>query len=363
MSERQLPAVIAAVESRLPELKKLLPGEVSIDVFFSHFKTAAISTPNLLDASPRSVVIACVRAANDGLFVDGREAVIIVRNAKRKDGTWEKVAVYQRMYQGVLKRVRSALPGCRIEARVVRAHDAFTVVFGDKPSISHAPSYKPSADNPVIAAYAIVTEASGMQHRDVMDAEEITAIRDKSQNWRPEKPSGPWLDHFAEMAKKTVLNRLAKLLPQASGRPALQADADDHGGADDEVEIFDTTTVALPPDTLDKADKADNVQDVQSVQPAKPNGKPVEVSPVQTEQALDKQGDNVVVWKTRLRELRAAIAETVSKLVVEEEWETWEEKYKPVPEEVVEAAKGLIDKRLAAMAAAAADYAKASSGQ
>jgi len=203
MSERQLPAVIAAVESRLPELKKLLPGEVSIDVFFSHFKTAAISTPNLLDASPRSVVIACVRAANDGLFVDGREAVIIVRNAKRKDGTWEKVAVYQRMYQGVLKRVRSALPGCRIEARVVRAHDAFAVTFGDNPSITHAPSYKPSADNPVIAAYAIVTEASGMQHRDVMDAEEITAIRDKSQNWRPEKPSGPWLDHFAEMDKVT----------------------------------------------------------------------------------------------------------------------------------------------------------------
>ncbi|MET1112382.1 MAG: recombinase RecT [Allosphingosinicella sp.] len=345
MNERQLPAVIAAVESRLPELKKLLPSDVSVDAFFSHFKTAAVSTPNLLDASPRSVVIACVRAANDGLYVDGREAVIIVRNSKRKDGSWEKVAVYQRMYQGVLKRVRSALPGCRIEARVVRAHDAFAVTFGDNPSISHAPSYKRADDNPVIAAYAIVTEASGMQHRDVMDVEEIMAIRDRSQNWRSDKPSGPWLDHFAEMAKKTVLNRLAKLLPQASGRPALSADADDHGGADDEIEVFDATTVPLP-DTLDKAD---NVQDVQA---AKPNGKPVEAAP-----AAEAPSD-VATWKTRLRELRAEITGTLTSLGVEEAWETWEEKYKPVPEEVVAAAKGLIDTRLTVIRGAA-DYAGA----
>ena len=376
MSERQLPAVIQAVESRLPELKKLLPADVSADTFLSHFKTAAMQTPGLLDCTPRSVVLACVRSANDGLVVDGREAVIIVRNSKQKDGSWQKVAVYQRMYSGTIKRVRAALPGCKVEARLVHDKDIFTVSFGDVPSITHKPVWGPDKGK-VVGVYAIVTEANGTQHREVMELEDIERIRDGSQNYNPAQPKGVWVEHFGEMAKKTVLNRLAKLLPQAAGRPALSADADDHNGADDEVEVFDATTVALPPEeggnggeeatdpgdaprrpsaqgTIAKTNGGEITSGKPPYKPSTVPSEPVPAEPVQSD---------VVMWKTRLRELRAGIAETVSKLVVEEEWEAWEERYKPVPEEVVVAAKNLIDKRLAAMEAQAAEYAKASTGK
>lgn len=356
MPEKNLPAVIQAVESRLPELKKLLPGDVSVEAFFSHFKTAAIQTPGLLDCSPRSVVIAVVRAANDGLYVDGREAVIVVRNSKRKDGTWEKVAVYQRMYQGLMKRVRAALPGCRIEARVVRANDHFEVTFGDNPSIEHAPSYKPATNNPVVAAYAIVTEASGMQHRDVMDVEEIMAIRDRSQNWKPDKPSGPWLDHFGEMAKKTVLNRLAKLLPQASGRPAIAADADDHGGADDEVEVFDATTIALPEPEEGRSPSASKTTE-ESEQPASVTkvGEHGEISSGRTPgnggQAFKRHSspaEDVNGWKVKLRDLRDRITMAEEAGKVEEVFDAWErEQAEGIPSAVLAKASELCTARLA----------------
>jgi recombinational DNA repair protein RecT len=41
-----------------------------------------------------------------------------------------------------------------------------------------------------------------------MTLEEVNAIRSKSRAGR----SGPWVDYFAEMAKKTALRRLAKML-------------------------------------------------------------------------------------------------------------------------------------------------------
>lgn len=352
-----LPAVIQAVESRLPELRKLLPADVSTDTFLSHFKTAVMQSPDLVKSNPRSVVQACVRAANDGLMLDGREAVIIVRNHKRQDGSWEKVAVYQRMYGGTLKRIRAAMPGCRIEARLVHEQDTFMVSFGDHPAITHTP-HLGQGKGAILGVYAIVTETNGTQHREVMELDEIERIRDGSQNYDPTKPRGPWHDHFGEMARKTVLNRLAKLLPQASGRPPLQPDADDTGGADDELEVYDTTTVALPADTRDKGDNVPDVPDVPvktGTVAALPNGGEISSgkAPFKREEkpeeavVVPEAQDDVTLWKTRLRELRAEITDTLTSIGVEEAWETWEEKYKPVPEEVVTAAKGLIDKRLA----------------
>jgi recombination protein RecT len=352
MPTQNLPAAIAAVESRLPELKQLLPADVPIATFFAHFKTAAMQTPGLLDCTPRSVVLACVRAANDGLVVDGREAVIIVRNAKQRDGSWQRVAVYQRMYSGNLKRVRAALPGATVEARLVFHADRFNIAFGDNPAIEHTPAFGKERGD-LIGCYAIVTETNGMKHRDFMEADEINAIRDRSQGYNPEKPAGPWHTDYGEMAKKTVLNRLSKLLPQAQGRPAIAADADDHGGATDEVEVWDATTVAIQPDTPDtpvtvvtsRADKADNVQPVQPVQP-------------ETVETIQKGVSEVQTWKARLRDLRDAIGATLTKLGVEEEWENFNGTYNP-PDEVVTAAKGLIDKRLAEMEAAAKAYEEA----
>jgi hypothetical protein len=265
------------------------------------------------------------------------------------------------MYSGTLKRVRAALPGCTVEARLVFHADIFEIGFGDSAFIRHTPSFGKDRGD-FIGCYAIVTETNMTRHRDFMEADEIEAIRNRSQGYNIEKPAGPWHTDFGEMAKKTVLNRLAKLLPQAQGRPAIAGDADDHGGATDEVEVWDATTVALPehPEQPEQPVKQGTIADVPggTITSGKaPFKRDVVEAPAA---AVAANGEvDVQTWKLRLRELRDTIAPVLTKLSVEDAWEDWSGKYAPVPDEVVSAAKGLIDKRLAEMEAAAKAYEEA----
>jgi recombination protein RecT len=50
---------------------------------------------------------------------------------------------------------------------------------------------------------------TGGHHFEVMSRDEIEAVRRRS----PAGKSGPWVDHWDEMARKTLVRRLAKYLP------------------------------------------------------------------------------------------------------------------------------------------------------
>ena len=65
--------------------------------------------------------------------------------------------------------------------------------------------------------------ADGSHSYEVMRRFEIDEVREASQtggttdkNGNPREPKGPWVDWFAEMAKKTVIRRHSKTLPQSS---------------------------------------------------------------------------------------------------------------------------------------------------
>ena len=53
---------------------------------------------------------------------------------------------------------------------------------------------------------------SGEKQTAVMTCAEVDAIRNKSRAGK----SGPWVDHWGEMAKKTAVRRLSKMLPLSS---------------------------------------------------------------------------------------------------------------------------------------------------
>jgi recombination protein RecT len=80
-------------------------------------------------------------------------------------------------------------------------------VYGDEERIEHEPDlYSPGE---IIAAYAIATHKDGTKSRDVMTLAEIEQVRLCSKTGT----SGPWRDWYSEMARKTVIRRLAKSLP------------------------------------------------------------------------------------------------------------------------------------------------------
>ena len=62
---------------------------------------------------------------------------------------------------------------------------------------------------PVTHVYAVARLVGGGFQFDVMSRAEIEAVRSQSKAGT----KGPWVTHWDEMAKKTVIRRLFKLLP------------------------------------------------------------------------------------------------------------------------------------------------------
>jgi recombination protein RecT len=358
---QNLPAVIAAVEARKSQIVALLPADVSVETFMSHFKVAVMKTAGLLECTPKSVVLACIQAANDGLLPDGREAAIIVYNKKQRDGSWVREASYQQMYLGILKRIRQAAEVAKIEARVVYAEDHFDYSYGDEAFIEHKPYYGTQDKGSIIAAYAICHFKDGQRQHEVMDAREILSIRDRSKSFDPNKPgSSPWHTDFGEMAKKTVLKRLGKILPQARGRAVISADADD-SGAEEEIDIYPElgvpeaqrvveTQVEPKPAAPAQADSADPTsrQEVPETLPPK---------------IFDNEADEVAFWKTHLRQLRDMQRASSDIESSEDAYNEWSAQFEEIPAEVEAEVAKIVKRRVDQLKSEAArkepsDYAK-----
>lgn len=95
-----------------------------------------------------------------------------------------------------------------IGAYVVHEADDFEYELGLHPDIHHKPS--PLADRgPVTYVYAVAVLKGGGVQFEVMSRAEVEAIRKQSKAGN----SGPWVTHWEEMARKSVVRKLFKYLP------------------------------------------------------------------------------------------------------------------------------------------------------
>jgi len=191
------------------QIAMALPRHVTADRMVRVMLTAMQRDPKLLECTPQSLFAACILASQLGLEPDGAlgSAYLIPFRNNRKN-----VVEVQMLpgYRGLLDLARRSGNVSTIEARVVRADDKFKFKFGLTPQLEHVPSGK-NPDAKAIAVYAIAHLRDGGVQFDVMRTNEIEAIRATSKAAN----SGPWVSHWDEMAKKTVLRRLCKLLPMS----------------------------------------------------------------------------------------------------------------------------------------------------
>ncbi len=113
--------------------------------------------------------------------------------------------------RGLVELVRRSGAVLSIHAYVAHQADEFDVWLGTERRIIHKPSMD-EPRGPVIAAYAVAHMASGGTEIEFMTRAEINRIMSYSMT---RGQSGPWRDHFSEMARKTVLRRLCKYMPMS----------------------------------------------------------------------------------------------------------------------------------------------------
>lgn len=199
------------------EIAKALPTGIDPDRFIRTIVTAVQMNPKLLDADRRSLFASCMKAAQDGLLPDGREAVLNIYNTKVKvDGrdNWVEMVQYLPMVRGLLKVVRNSGEIAHIDAAAVYERDEFIFERGDESKLVHRPYLGEEDPGKVIAAYLVAKLSNGEVHREVMSRRDIEKVRAASK-----AANGPgWTTWYDQFAIKSVIKRGTKLLPQSSDR-------------------------------------------------------------------------------------------------------------------------------------------------
>lgn len=193
------------------EFAKALPASVTADKFVRTAQTAIAMTRNIEKVTnPQSLLSACVKAATDGLILDGREAALIV--------DYQGNVQYRPMWEGLKELAFRSGMVKLITTRVVHDADYFEFFMGDEEKIVHRIDIRAPRGKP-IAVYCVIQLVTGGVIREVMTVDQINAIRERSDGWRAfaagKIKSTPWSTDWDEMARKTVFRRAQKLLPRS----------------------------------------------------------------------------------------------------------------------------------------------------
>ena len=188
-----------------------LPKHLSADRFLRVALTAFTRTPKLLQCTKESLTESLMDCSSLGLEPDGRRAHLIPYGNKCQ-------LIVD--YKGLVELARRSGEISDIHADVVCENDFFEYSFGTNGNLEHKPAIKEKGV--VIAAYSYVKLKDGSSSYEVMNLEEIEAIRKRSKA----AGNGPWKTDWNEMAKKTVFRRHSKWLPVSSELMKAAVDKD-----------------------------------------------------------------------------------------------------------------------------------------
>jgi recombination protein RecT len=216
-------------DSMREQFARALPKHLSPERFSRVAITALSRTPKLMDCTPSSLMKCLLDLSAMGLEPDGRRAHLIPYN-NRKQGTVECQLIVD--YKGLVELIRRSGDVVSLRAETVCEKDLFTWKNGE---IDHLINWRVNRGK-VEAVYAEAVMKSGERQTAVMTNEEVEAIRKRSRS----QQDSPWTTDWAEMAKKTVVRRLSKMLP-------LSSEIMDHVTKDDDQYSMRNVTPALAP--------------------------------------------------------------------------------------------------------------------
>lgn len=201
------------------QFKSVLPAHIDPKKFIRTVVGAIQNNPEILACDRSTIYSACQNAARDGLILDGREAALVKYNSKKG-----AVCQYMPMVAGILKKLRNSKQLSSITAQIVREKDSFSF----NPAMDDVPNHKPDwfgDRGKMIGVYAVARMKDGATVTEIMNITEIESVRicsmggnDRETN----KPKGIWLKWYGEMARKTVLRRIAKFLPSSADIEEVQ---------------------------------------------------------------------------------------------------------------------------------------------
>lgn len=181
------------------QIEKAIPKHLSPERFLRIAITALIRTPKLAECTQASLCKCLLDLSAVGLEPDGRRAHLI---------PYGKECTLIIDYKGLVELIRRSGDVASIRAETVCKEDEFAWENGE---VTHKVDWrKPRGE--VQAVYAEAKLNTGEVQTATMTYDEVEGIRKRSKAGN----NGPWKTDWSEMAKKTAVRRLSKMLPLSS---------------------------------------------------------------------------------------------------------------------------------------------------
>jgi recombination protein RecT len=182
------------------ELASCVPQHVRIDVQARLLCNVLSKNPKLADCTQVSLFQCMLDCSAMGLVPDNRRAHLIPY------GTNCTLIID---YKGLVELVMRSGEVEFIDAFCVYANDEFSLTYGLNPDIQHKPCL--SEDRGDLTGVYGVAKLKGLDKPkfSYLPKSEVEKVRKSSKAGN----SGPWTQWYDEMAKKTAIRRLCKLLP------------------------------------------------------------------------------------------------------------------------------------------------------
>ena len=274
-------------------LAAVLPRHITPDRMLKALMVAASKTPALFECTQESICKAIMDASSLGLDCSGTlgSGYLVPFNKSMKDaqGRWQsrKECQFIPGYRGLIDLARRGGQIADIQVHAVYNQDTFTIEYGTSPEIKHTPYTGADRANEIIGVYAVAFFKDGGKHPEFMTIADINVIRDETMRKnRQKEPSGPWADHYIEMAKKTVIRRLCKTLPLSPEVERAFA-LDDEARAAMENQTITVESISTGSKSAEIADRLAPGSDGASAPPAEVEQDPATTAPEATQAALD----------------------------------------------------------------------------
>lgn len=212
-----------AIESAMTAVKTSIPSHIDFNIALQMYKNLRSKNPALASCTKESLIGAMLTASELGLMPVNQQVYFIPYMNNKKNAMECQLQIG---YQGMVDLFYRSERAVSVDAKAVRENDKFEYDDGLVPKLEYKPCLK-GMPGETYGYYAIaklkdegikivyMTKAEVLEH-----AKKFCKAIDKNGNF-----TGPWGTNFDEMAKKTVLKKLFKVLPKSINlEKALEVD-------------------------------------------------------------------------------------------------------------------------------------------
>lgn len=201
-NQKSVTGLLKAMEG---EIARCLPKHLTTERMTRIALTELRKNPKLQECEPMSFIASIMQASQLGLEPGVLGSCYLIPFNNKTKGIVE--CTFMPGYRGFIDLARRSGQIVSLTSRAVFKNDVFEYEFGLTENLTH----KPCMDDPgeLVAVYAVAKLKDGGHQFEVMSKKQVDKIREGSQG----KNHGPWVTHYEEMAKKTVLRKLFKWLP------------------------------------------------------------------------------------------------------------------------------------------------------